>query len=114
MKIDQCPVYVCEVCGKKSLSHSIINACEKTHKNFDELPSWGKIFVLNYGWAEYKKALKRLKDTKNSVYIWPDPCNSEYNIHLRFLWDYPFPLASFYKEKDAIDFCKEMGWKYDW
>lgn len=114
MKINQIPVYICEVCGFESLYDDKVKKHEKEHKLRMKLPDVERQWVEEYGWEYRECALDKLRWCDNRVCL----VDGTYSINIITPMDegalYHTVLKRCCTVEEAKLFCKKMGWKYDW
>lgn len=117
MKTKTVTMYECEVCGAESTDRNSIEECEKDHRVFQDFitkqPKWGQEFVKEVGVSVYREALQLLEESNNQVEIFETDELGEQEWAIVPIENTEFWLNNFSTKKEAEEFCKEMGWRYE-
>ena len=97
--------YVCEICGRKSGSESVIERCETLHKNPNCQHTWWKDSLNSLYF--YETAASLLEAANNVVTMEGD---YGYDIYVEDS-NTVFYLDSFESKDEALCICKELGWE---
>lgn len=103
---------VCEVCGRKNPSKRIIELCEQNHENSSSThPWWMQKDNIECTVDFYQRAIEFLKKSEYQVEIYESDESGRHAHVIAPISQWDFWLDSFKTKREALKFCKELGWK---
>jgi len=100
--------YVCEVCGRKSGSDSVIERCEDLHKVHPH--EWWADTLNSLYFYETAEALLRAANNKVYIEMFESVGVTCYDIYVDDSISV-FYLDSYDTIEEALSLCQELGWK---